>query len=180
MTEGLIKHSRLKIFGWICVAGLVAIVAVGFLGIRRLRNYPTREIMLDVKAGLAARHATNQLERYLEVRYGSMTNAASREKAFLDFFNVDHVKGLNFLVQRMPAERRSANISAMAEWVANYRETMTPEEKTFLQAQLNSPEGVLRVRQATSQYLRQDIHYRAANAAVISELLTTIATLKEP
>jgi len=174
------QRSRLKIIGWICATGLVLFVVAGLVVLNRLRNYPPREAMLDIKAGLAARHAPKQVERFLEVRYGSMTNAENREKAFLDFFNVDHVKGLNFLVSHMPAERRSANITAMAEWVANYRESMTPEEKSYLGAQLNSPEGVAKVRQATSQYLQQDIHYRAANAMVISELLTTLATLKNP
>lgn len=173
------KWSKLNILGWICATGIVLLVAAGLVVMHRLRNYPPKEAMLDIKAGLAARHAPKQLERFLEVRYGSMTNAANREKAFMDFFNVDHVKGLNFLVSHMPAERRAPNITAMAEWVANFRENMTPEERSYLSAQLNSPEGVAKVRQATSQYLQQDVRYRAANAMVISELLTTLTSLKE-
>lgn len=180
MAEELrnMKKSRLKIIGWICATVFVVIVAAGVVVLERLRNYPPKEAMLDIKAGLAARHAPKQLERFLEVRYGSMTNAANREKAFMDFFNVDHIKGLNFLVNHMPPERRNANITAMAEWISNYRETMTPEERSYLGAQLNSPEGVVKVRQATSQYLQQDVRYRAANAMVISELLTTLTSLK--
>jgi len=179
MTEGLKKQkcSRLRILKFICVAGLAIIVIFGFLGIKRLKNYSAREIMLDVKAGLAARHATNQVDRYLEARYGSMTNAANREKAFLDFFNVDHIKELDLLAHRMSPEQRSTNISAMAEWIARYRETMTPEEKVYLRAQLNSPEGMVRFRQAISQYVQQDVHYRAANAIAISEFLTTLSSL---
>ncbi len=174
------RKSRLKIFGWICAMGFVVFVVAGLVVLNRLHNYPPKEAMLDIKAGLAVRHGPRQVERFLEARYGSMTNAANREKAFLDFFNVDHIKGLNFLVSHMPAERRGSNITAMAEWVANYRETMTAEEKMYLGEQLNSPEGVAQVRKATSQYLQQDVRYRAANAMVISELLTTLTTLKNP
>lgn len=152
MPEALQNKQRswFKIIGWICAAGLVVIVVAGLAVLHRLCNYPPREAMLDIKAGLAARHAPKQLERFLEVRYGSMTNPQNREKAFLDFFNVDHIKGLNFLVSRMAADRRGSNITAMAEWVANYRESMTPGERNFLSAHLNSPEGVVKVRQATS------------------------------
>lgn len=173
------KKRWLRIVGWVCAAVFVVVVAAGLVVLKRLRDYPPKEAMLDIKAGLAARHAPKQVERFLEVRYGSMTNAANREKAFMDFFNVDHIKGLNFLVNHMPPEKRNANITAMGEWVANYRETMTPEERSYLSAQLNSPEGVAQVRKATSQYLQQDVRYRAANAMVISELLTTLTSLKE-
>lgn len=57
-------------------------------------------LSLDIRAGLAA-HAIQdpdaRLLRYLEARYGSMDDPAHRQDAFLDFFNLDHIKGLQLL-----------------------------------------------------------------------------------
>lgn len=174
----IMKRGKLKVIAWV-VAVVFAFTAVaGWLALRWIRNGPPKEAMRDIKAAIAARHAPKQVERYLEERYGSMTNAANREAAFLDFFNVDHIKALDFLVKHMPPERRQSNIDAMADWVSQYRTTMTDQEKEDLRTQLTSPEGVSKIRQATSQYLQQDVHYRAANAVVIAELMTTLTTLQ--
>jgi len=136
------------------------------------------DVMLDVKAAMAARNTRNPLHSYLEARYGSLTNPANREKAFLGFFDVDHIKGMHFLASHMPPERRLANAKAMAKWIADYRETMTDTEKQDLREILSSPEGVASIRKATSQYLKQDVRYRAANADAITELMTTLSTIQ--
>lgn len=80
----------------------------------------------------------------------------------------------------MDNERRQANINAMAQWVADYRTTMTPEEKMALGAYVRSPAGGATLHQATAQYLRQDVQFRASTAPVIQELMTTLATVRKP
>ena len=57
--------------------------------------------MEDVRAGLKARNIKEpqaRVEAFLEARYGPLTEPANRQRAFLDFFNQDHIKGLNFIV----------------------------------------------------------------------------------
>ena len=120
------------------------------------------------------------MERFLELRYGPLTDPANRQRAFLDFFNVGHIKGLNILGSRMPSDRRQSNITAMAQWVANYRATMTSEEKAALGSYVTSPVGRATLQQATAQYLQQDVRYRAGSAPVIQELMTTLATVQKP
>ena len=174
------KPSRFRILKWFCAAFFALLLVSGALAYKWFHSHVPKEAMLDVRAALAARHSARPVDSYLEARYGSMKDPANREKVLLDFFNVDHIKGINFLVSRIPAERRNSNITDMAEWISNYRQSMTPDEKTDLRAALCSTQGVVVVRQATSQYLQQDVHYRAANAIVISELMTTLTSLQEP
>lgn len=167
-------------------AGIAAFIlaAVGAgLWVRALRRYPPKELMKDVRAGLAARHVREpqaRVETFLEARYGSLSDPANRQKAFLDFFNVEHIRGLNFLVSHTPAEQKQANTQAMAQWIAHYRATMSPEERAALQAQLNSEAGRAMLRQATGQFQSQDVYYRGAQRAVIAELMTTLASLRNP
>lgn len=162
------------------IALLIVVIAAGVGWSQLRRHLPPREVMKDVRAAIAARHAPDPLKRYLEERYGPMNIASNRENAFLGFFDVEHIKGLNFIVAHMPPERRASNVTAMAAWIVNYRETMTDQEKQDLRQTLNSPEGIGTIRQATAQYLKQDVHYRAANAVVITELMTTITALQQP
>ncbi len=76
--------------------------------------------------------------------------------------------------------QRQANTEAMADWIANYRNTMPAEERAALQACLNSDVGQAMLRQATAQYQSQDVYYRGAQRAVIVELMTTLAALRKP
>ena len=166
---------------WAGIVALVLVAAGTVAWFRTFRRYPPKAVMKDVRAGLAARHVQEpkaRVEAFLEARYGPLSDPANRQKAFLDFFDVDHIKGLNFIVTHTPASQKQANTQAMADWIAHYRATMTPEERTGLQARLNSPAGQAMLQQATAQYQSQDVYYRAAQQPVIRELMTTLAALR--
>jgi hypothetical protein len=172
-----------RILLWSGGIGLVLVVAGTVLWFRTFRHYPPKEIINDVRAGLAARHVREpkaRVETFLEARYGPLTDAANREAAFLGFFDVDHINGLSFIVSHTPAAQKQANTQAMADWIANYRATMLPEERTALQSRLNSASGQVLLQRATAQYQRQDVYFRAAQKPVIAELMTTLAELRKP
>ena len=173
------KNRNRKLL-WVGVAGILLIAACATFWIRNFHRYTPLEALRDLEAAAQVKDAPRPVERFLELRYGPLTDPANRQRAFLDFFNVGHIKGLNMLVRRMPSEMRQANITAMAQWVANYRATMTSEEKAALAAYVTSPGGRATLQQATAQYLRQDVRYRAATASVIQELMTTLATVQKP
>ena len=165
---------------WVGAVGTL-IVALGVtFWIRTFHRYTPLEVVQDIRAGLAARHAPQPAERFLELRYGPLTEPANRQKAFLDFFNVGHIEGLHLIVTHMQDGERQTNIAAMARWVAEYRRTMSAKEKQALNARLSTAEGRRMLRQATAQYLRQDVHYRAATAGVITELMTTVVAVQKP
>jgi len=161
-----------------CALALVGLVAIATgVYIHKFRNYPPAGLMRDIQAGIAVRDikdADQRFQRYLEKRYGPMSDPANRQKAFLDFFNVDHIRALQFMVAHSPADQRQANIQATVDWVANYRTTLTAQERTKLAAQLQSAAGRQMLRMATAQYNSQDIYYRGSTAPVISQLLRTI------
>jgi hypothetical protein len=172
-----------KILLW---TGLITLALVGAgiaLWVRTFHHYLPQELVKDVQAGLAARHMpepTARVEAFLEARYGALTNPTNRQQAFLDFFNVDHIRGLNFIVDHSPASQKQANTQAMAHWIANYRNSMSVEERTALQACLNSEMGRAMLRQATAQFQSQDVYYRGAQQTVVKELMTTLADLRKP
>ena len=174
-----IMTRKTKIILW--TAGLaLAALALGITWWKHhFRGYTPVEVALDVRAAVASRNAERPVERFLELRYGPLTEPANRQKAFLDFFNVGHIEGLQILVRRAPESRRPVAIAAMAEWVADYRKTMSPEEKAALGAFLRTEPGQQTVQQATAKYLSQDVHYRAATAPVIRELMATLAEVQK-
>lgn len=164
--------------GLIVLLGTVA----ALLWLHTFRHYAPKEVMKDLRAGLAARHfadPTTRVEAFLQARYGPLTDPANRQRAFLDFFNLDHIKGLNFIVSHAPPEQRRANTQAMAQWVASYRHTMSPEERAGLQEALETDAGRAMLRQATAQYQSQDVYYRGAQQPVVAELMATLAELRK-
>jgi hypothetical protein len=171
---------RIRILAGLGVAGLAMVALATALWVWKFQRYTPVEVVQDLKAGIAARNAPRPVERYLELRYGPLTSPANRQKAFLDFFNVGHIEGLQIMTSHMKPAEREANTAAMAQWVAHYRQTMTPEERQTLNAQLSTPSGYATLRQATAQYLKQDVRYRAATAPVIRELMTTISAIQKP
>jgi len=174
------KSRRAKILLW-TVAAVLVVIALGVTWwVRTFRSYTPVEVALDLQAAVAARNAPRPVERFLEIRYGSLTEPANRQKAFLDFFNVGHIEGLQILVSRAPESRRQTSIAAMAHWVADYRRTMTPEEKLALRERVNTDEGRAMLQDATAKYLSQDVRYRAATAPVIAELMATLAEVQKP
>lgn len=174
------KSNRTKIVLWTGLVGTV-LIAIGIaFWIHRFRNYTPAAVLLDLRAATAARNAPRPVEKFLEGRYGPLTEASNRQQAFLGFFDVGHNEGLRVITGHIPEPRRQATITAMAQWIADYRRTMTPEEKAALNTHLSSPVGRTSIQQATAQYLRQDIRYRAATAPVITELMTTLTALQKP
>ena len=163
-----------------CAAGIVLIALGTTLWIRRFHHYTPVEALQDLRAAAQVGHAPRPVERFLELRYGPLTDPANRQRAFLDFFNVGHIKGLQILASAMGSEQRKASTAAMAQWVADYRATLTPQEKQALGAYVRSDSGRATLQQATAQYLEQDARFRAGTASVIQELMTTLATVNKP
>lgn len=171
---------RTKVILWTGAVGL-ALVALGVTWwFRSFQSYTPAEVVQDLRAGVAARNAPKPVERFLELRYGPLTEATNRQKAFLDFFNVGHIQGMHLMVSRMPESRRQANINAMARWIEDYRRSLSPEEKHGLSAYLRSDAGRVALQQATAQYLSHDVRYRSATAPVIAELMATLAEVQQP
>lgn len=138
-------------------------------------------MMKDIQAGIAARgivNADERVGRYLELRYGPLTDPANRQKAFLDFFDRDHIQALHLMVKHSPPHQREANVQAMAKWVAKYRDAMTDEERAALKTRFDTPQGAAMLHQATAQYNSQDVRYRSLTAPVISQLLNTISSVQ--
>ncbi|MFO1513815.1 MAG: hypothetical protein U1F83_13005 [Verrucomicrobiota bacterium] len=176
-TKSATKVRRRKLLVGLCI-GLVALMAIAVIGyLKMFRGYPPQELMQDIKAGVAVleiKDADTRFAKYLEGRYGPMSEAANREKAFLDFFNPEHIRALQFMVAHSPQEQRRENISATARWVAQFRAQMTAAERAALREKLKSDSGHVMLKRATAQYNAQDIYYRGDTAPVISELLRTI------
>ncbi len=168
---------KTKIVLSIC-AGAVLVAAVGAGWLWKTRGPLLKEVAVDLKAGAMARHAENPFERFLELRYGPMTNAVNRQRAFLGFFDQEHQEGMRSLVRYMSQEERQKNISDTAAWIARYRTTMTPAEKESLANWLLSDEGRVRLQKAASMYRGRDLAYRSATEPVIQELMTTLAGLQ--
>ena len=124
---------------------MVALAGAGSaLWVRTFQHYSPRELLKDVRAGLAARDIQQpkaRVETFLTARYGPLTEPANRQRAFLDLFNVDHTKALDFIAGHGPANQQQADTQAMAEWIAQYRKTMTAEERAALRARINSASG---------------------------------------
>ncbi len=97
---------------WGVVSAGFLLLLVGFVWMRVLHHRPPPGLMKDIRAGLAARHIQDpdqRLLKYLEGRYGSMSDPAHRQEVFLDFFNVEHIKALQLMVKHSPEAHRQAN-----------------------------------------------------------------------
>jgi len=159
---------------------ILGVTALGTtLWIRSFKQYTPAEIMQDLRAGVAARNDPKPVERFLELRYGPLTEATNRQKAFIDFFNVGHIQGMHLMVSRMPESKRQANINAMAQWIEGYRRSLSSEEKQDLSDYLRSDAGHATLQHATAQYLSHDVRYRSATAPVIAELMATLAEVQK-
>ena len=176
--------KRTKII--ILAAGIVAIALVGAgsaLWTRTFHHYSPRELLKDVRAGLAARNIQPpkaRVEAFLTARYGSLTEPANRQRAFLDLFNVDHTKALDFIAGHSPASQKQADTQAMAEWIAQYRKTMSAEERAALRTRINSQSGQSMLQQSTAHYMAQEESVRNAQKAVMMELTATLTSLWKP
>ena len=169
-----------RILLWVCAVVILLAGLAWRLWVRQFHEYTPVEALHDLEAAARVGPTPRPVERFMELRYGPMASPANRQKAFLDFFNIGHIKGLNMLVARLDPEHRQPNIDAMARWVADYRATLTPEEKTALGAYLGSAAGRATIQRAAAEYLREDVHFRASTAGVVQELLTTVAQVRKP
>ena len=165
---------------WVAVAALACLSLMAVWWVHHFHRYTPAEVVADVRAGIAARHAAQPVERFLELRYGPLTDSANRDRAFLDFFNLGHIQGLQFISSRLTTEQRKEHSAAMAQWIAQYRTNLTSEERQALRARLGADGGRAIVQAATAQYLSQDVHYRATSAPVITQLLTTLTEIQKP
>lgn len=173
------KPKSWRLFWQITVITLLVLAVAGAYVVHRIRQLPP-ELMQDIRAGIAARDIKDpnkRFEKFLEGRYGPLTDPANRQKAFLGFFDKDHIRSMQLLVKHSPEKQRQANIDASAKWVQDYRDNLTAQERADLSAKLLSPEGHEVLKQATSLYNMQDIYYREQTKPVISELLKTIGSL---
>jgi hypothetical protein len=173
------KGNRLL---WSCVlAGLLLVLAAG-LWVRTFHHRLPPGLMKDIRAGIAARQVQDpdaRLLKYLEERYGPMSESAHRREAFLDFFNVDHIQALRLLVRHSPEAQRQANIDAMARWIGGFGAALAPEERVALSAYFQTDPAQAMLRRATAQYNSQDVRYRVSTAPVISQLLRTLHDIEQ-
>lgn len=161
----------------VLLVGIIAIAA----GIHYIHTHIPKEIIPDIRAAISARGVTDpdaRFRKYMENRYGSMDNPAHRERAFEDFFNRDHIKAMQLIVKHSPPDQRRANIRATANWLANYRQTMTSQEKMDLSAYFQSDQGRAALQMGTAQFMAQDAEYRSSTSPVINQLMTTLSGLK--
>ena len=182
MNEKARQPGSRRIFWRVTGVVILLAVIVGAVVVHRVRRLPP-ELMKDIRAGIAARDVADpdqRFRKFLEGRYGTLADPANRKKAFLDFFNVDHIRALQLLVKHSPADRRQANINATAKWLEDYRNSLSAQERADLSACFQSPEGRAMLQSATAQYNSQDVNYRGQTIPVISQLLTTIASLQKP
>ncbi len=173
------KPKSWRRFWQVTIITLVVLAVAGAYVIHRVRQLPP-ELMQDIRAGIAARHITDpdqRFEKFLEGRYGPLTDPANQQKAFLGFFDKDHIQAMQLLVRHSPKDQRQANINASANWVQKYRESLTSQQRADLSAHLFSPEGQQTLKQSTALYNMQDVYYREQTKPVISQLLKTIASL---
>ena len=168
------------------VAGVVGVVLIGtgsVLWIRTFGHYSPRDVLKDVRAGLAAKDIPQpkaRVEAFLTSRYGPLTDSANRQRAFLDLFNVDHTKALDLIAGHSPADQQKADTQAMAEWVAQYRKTMSKEERAALRACVNSETGKSMLKRSSAYYMAQEESVRNAQKPVMTELTTTLMSLWMP
>jgi hypothetical protein len=164
------------------IVGGIVLVLAGFVWVRIIHQGPPPGIMKDIRAGLTSWRIQDpdaRIRQYLEARYGAMSDPAHRQEAFVDFFNVDHIRALQLIVKHSPETQRQANIDAMARWVAAYRASLTAEERAALNARFQTAEGHAMLRRATAQYNSQDVRYRGSTAPVISQLLRTLNEVEQ-
>lgn len=177
--------TKTKSRPWWRIAGIAALllIAIAAFVVVKIRQRIPPGMMLDIRAGLTARHISDpdaRLAQYLKARYGSMDDPANRRKVFLDFFDVEHIKALQLLVRHSPEAHREGSILAMSRWVEHYRETLTPAEQADLHQQFSSDQGRAMLHQATAQYNSQGVEYRGETATVISQLLRTLNAVQNP
>lgn len=164
------------------VAALIIFVLTVVAGIHYIRRHIPAEIVPDLRAAIAVRGvagADNQFHQYLEKLYGPLDVATNREHAFEDFFNPRHIKAMQLIVKHTPRDHQLASIQATANWIQNYRQNMSAQEKADLSSYFDSGSGRTSLQAATAQFLQQDPEYRSAVVPVITQLMATLASVNK-
>ena len=150
---------------------------------RRFNSYTPLDALADLRtvAQVQREKPAEPVRRFLELRYGALTEPANRQRAFEDLFNVGHIEGLYLLWHKDPnSQQMGRDVTAAAQTLAEYRSIMSQEERGALAAYFHSPVGRAQVGQATACYFGKDVRFRSAVAPVIRELLTTISDTQNP
>lgn len=173
---------KTKIAWWSGVVVLTVLVLTVAAAVHYIRRHIPAEILPDIRAAIAARGvvgADNRFNQYLANLYGPLDVATNREHAFEDFFNPNHIKAMRLIVKHSPHDQRLANIQATANWIQNYRQNMSAGEKADLSDYFNSSSGRTSLQAATAQFLQQDPEYRSTVVPVITQLMTTLASVNK-
>jgi len=173
------RTTRKKKLLWAAAIFLGVVVLGTILWARRFHDYTPVEAVLDLKAGFAARHAPVPARKFLELRYGSQTEATNRTAAFIDLFNAGHIEGLCLIVGNRSDEGTRKGIEDVAQILRDHRQSMTPGEKKALSDYFNSASGKAQLQAATGSYQSKDARFRAVAQPVIQELMTTLAALQQ-
>src|SRR3569623_1736875 len=107
------RYSKSSLSLWIGASFLVVLGVAAFLWMRVFHSGPPAALWKDIRAGAAARNIQDpdaRLRRYLEERYGPMSNPKCRREAFLGFFDLDHIQALPLLLTYSPDALRPQRI----------------------------------------------------------------------
>jgi len=167
-----------RVLGTIAAVALVVLALAATWWLRRFRTYTPAAAILDLQAAARVQDAPRPVERFLELRYGPLTEPGNRQQALKDFFDVGHIEGLYLIAGYLPPAKKRDRIDATSRWIASYRETMSPQEQAELQQYFASDAGRARIRAATVQYLKKDARFRAETAVVIEELMLTLDAIQ--
>jgi hypothetical protein len=161
----------------------VALALGAVLWQRRFHSYTPLDALhdLQVAAQVGREKPAQPVRRFVELRYGALTEPANRQRAFQDIFNVGHIEGLYLVWHRESDQQRlKTDVASAAETLAEYRSIMSPEERAGLAAYFRSAAGRAQVQQATACYLGKDVRFRSVAAPVVKELLTTLTDTQNP
>ena len=177
-------RSKIKVLAWL--GGIVLLIAGLSILIWRhyFHQYTPLDAVKDLRAASEVVAAAevgpvqNPVHRFMELRYGTMGEAANRERAFLDFFNPGHIEGFYLILGKEPQPWAKALVAETAQIVADYRQSMSSEEKAALTAYFKSDAGRTQVRIAMTYYESKDVRFRSVTSGVINELLTTLSAFQ--
>jgi hypothetical protein len=176
--------TKKKKLAWACAIGVLLLALAVVLWQRRFHSYTPLDAVYDLRAAVqvARENPADPVLRFLELRYGAMTDPANRVRAFQDMFNIGHIEGLYLLWHNgKDTERIQTTIAeTTSQTFAKWRSVMSPEERQTLAAYFHSPAGRAQVQQATAFYMGKDVRFRSDSAPVIKALLTTIGDTQNP
>lgn len=180
-SESVRKMSAKRKWLWGSALAVVVLLAAGTVWwVQHFKTYTPAAALRDLRAAASVRREEHPVNQFLEARYGALNLSENRQKAFVDFFEVGHIEGLFLITGHLAGSRKQTNILDMAQWLANYRTNMPPEDREALRKYVTSEEGRLKVKMASEYYLQKDVYFRSASAPVIKELMTTLTWLQQP